>query len=184
MRSLAKILSVDPMAIYHHIPNKQDLIHGVFDAILTEFFEAAEPQKNWQDTLKNLARQFRALAARHPRIMPSLIASSHQIHGITKIIDLILGSLLEAGFEVKTTIQASDTLFAFITGFVLLEANTESKPVSGITLQPNSEPLSNVERLMPDLEDHPFSQSFEFGLELLIAGIEAKQTPKKRKPRA
>jgi TetR/AcrR family transcriptional regulator, tetracycline repressor protein len=184
MRSLAKILKVDPMAIYHHIPNKQNLIAGVFNAVLTELFEDTESQKNWQDTLKNLARRFRALGLKHPKIMPSLIASSHQIHGITKAIDIILGSLLEAGFEPKTTIQASDTLFAFMTGVVLLEVGTESKPISGISLQPNSEPLPNVERLMFDLEDHPFSQSFEFGLELLITGIEAKRMTKKRKPRA
>jgi AcrR family transcriptional regulator len=184
MRSLAKTLNVDPMAIYHHIPNKQDLIHGVFDTILSELFKDIKPQKNWRDTLKNLARRFRTLGLKHPRIMPSLIASSHQIHGITKAIDMILGSLLEAGFDDTTTIQASDTLFAFMTGVVLLEANTEFKPVSGISLNPSLEPLPNVERLMSDLEDHPFSQSFEFGLELLIAGIEAKQNPKKRKSRA
>jgi AcrR family transcriptional regulator len=184
MRSLAKSLNVDPMAIYHHIPNKQDLINGVYESILNGFLETITPQVNWRDTLKNLARQFRALAAKYPRIMPGLIASSHKLQGIAKTIDLILGSLLEAGFDPQTTIQASDTLLAFVTGFVLLEVNTESKPVSGITLHPNSEPLSNVERLMPNLEDHPFSQSFEFALELLIAGIQSKQITKKRKPRA
>lgn len=184
MRSLAKILKVDPMAIYHHIPNKQNLIIGVFDTVLTEFFTDTKAQENWQDTLKNLARRFRALGLRHPRIMPSLIASSHQIYGITKAIDLILGSLLEAGFDAKTTIQASDTLFAFITGVVLLEANTESKPVSGISLSPNLEPLLNVERLMVDLEEHPFSHSFEYGLELIIAGIEANLRSRKTESRA
>ncbi len=182
MRSLAKSLKVDPMAIYHHIPNKQDLIHGVYESILTEFFETITPQRNWQDTLKNLARQFRSLAARHPRIMPGLIAASHQLQGIAKTIDLILGSLLEAGFDSSTTIQASDSLFAFVTGFVLLEVNSETKPASGISLNPASEPLLNVEKLWTELETHPFSQSFEFGLELLIAGIGAKLP--KRKTRA
>jgi AcrR family transcriptional regulator len=184
MRSLAKILNVDPMAIYHHIPNKQDLIHGVYESILTEFFQTVTPQKNWQNTLKNLVRQFRALAARHPRLMPSLIASSHQIHGISKVIDLVLGSLLEAGFDPKTTIQASDSLFAFVTGFVLLEVNTESKSASGISLTPDSEPLLNTQKLSAELETHLFSQSFEFGLELLIQGIEAKVPKPKRKSRA
>ena len=34
MRELAKELKVDPMAIYHYVPNKESLLHEVVNLIL------------------------------------------------------------------------------------------------------------------------------------------------------
>ena len=36
MRKLASALGVDPMSIYHHVPNKQALLQGVYQQVLQE----------------------------------------------------------------------------------------------------------------------------------------------------
>ena len=175
MRTLAKTLAVDPMAIYHHIPNKASLLNNVYESVLTELFEPSEGFISWQENLKNLIRRFRTLALRHPRIAPALIASSHNISSMSNAIDLIYGFLLEAGLDAKTTLQASDTLFAFITGFILLEVNAE---------EPNPQTVSTLghtQAMYSEIQNNPFSHSFEFGLQLVIAGIETEMVESLKK---
>jgi AcrR family transcriptional regulator len=192
MRSLAKALNVDPMAIYHHIPNKAALLSGIYEGVIAELFDAPNLETSWQDQLKHLLRRFRSLATRSPNIFPGLIASTHTSPGMARAIDTILGILLEAGLPAKTTVQTGDTVFAFITGFVLLELNHKTLNHNTVnTNEPSHElaeelPLANIARLREELRTNQFSDSFEFGLNFLISGIEVNlslEPTKKRKPR-
>jgi Tetracyclin repressor-like, C-terminal domain len=129
-------------------------------------------------------RRFRALATRSPNIFPGLIASSHTSPGIAQAIDAMLGILLEAGLPAKTTVQTGDAVFAFITGFVLLELNYLAASAEASAHEPaETTPLNNMERLREELRNNQFSESFEYGLQFLILGIEAQlvSNPVKRK---
>jgi TetR/AcrR family transcriptional regulator, tetracycline repressor protein len=164
MRSLAKELKVDPMAIYHHIPNKSALLNNIYNAVVADLLEQLHPSQDWQENLKQIVRLFRDLAKKYPRLTPSLIASSHAVENMTRLLDRIYQQFLEAGFDQITTLQASDTLFAFITGFVLLESNpSDSNKIP--------ETLPNTLRIFAAMQQHPLSDSFEFGLQLLMAGF-------------
>jgi TetR/AcrR family transcriptional regulator, tetracycline repressor protein len=174
MRSLAKVLSVDPMAIYHHIPNKAALLTGIYEGVIAELFTEWPPQLSWQEQLKHLLRRFRALATRSPNIFPGLIASSHTSPGIAKAIDAMLGTLINAGLPAKITVQTGDAVFAFVTGFVLLELNHIASGADASAHEiAEAMPLANMERLREELRDNQFSESFEYGLQFIIAGIEA-----------
>jgi TetR/AcrR family transcriptional regulator, tetracycline repressor protein len=186
MRGLAKTLGVDPMAIYHHIPNKASLLGGVYESILAELFENSEPQTTWQETLKNLARRFRSLATRYPKNFPGLIAASNTLPSMAQAVEVILELLLEAGLNPKTTVKVGDTVFAFVTGFVLLELNNlqnpapKSRPSQGWPSQGDTEPVY-AQRWFEELQTNQFPESFEFGLQLLITGIEANLPKSKRR---
>jgi TetR/AcrR family transcriptional regulator, tetracycline repressor protein len=184
MRSLAKALNVDPMAIYHHIPNKAALLSGIYEGVIAELFDEPSLETSWQDQLKHLIRRFRSLATRSPNIFPGLIASTHTSPGMARAIDAILGILLEAGLSPKLTVQTGDAVFAFATGFVLLELNhiTSGADASGHDIA-IAMPLANMHRLREELRDNQFSESFEYGLQFLILGIEAQvvSKPVKRK---
>jgi AcrR family transcriptional regulator len=187
MRSLAKALSVDPMAIYHHIPNKAALLSGIYEGVITELFAEPTLETSWQAQLKYLMRRFRSLATRSPNIFPGLIASTHTSPGMARAIDAILGILLEAGLNPRSTVQTGDAVFAFITGFVLLELNHNALSANQSPHKLSEElPLANIARLREELRTNQFSDSFEFGLQFLIAGIEANlllESTKKRKSR-
>jgi TetR/AcrR family transcriptional regulator, tetracycline repressor protein len=187
MRSLAKALNVDPMAIYHHIPNKAALLSGIYEGVIAELFAEPNLETSWQDQLKHLLRRFRRLATRSPNIFPGLIASTHTSPGMARAIDTILGILLEAGLNPRITVQTGDAVFAFITGFVLLELNHNALSANQSAHELSEAlPLANIARLREELRNNQFSDSFEFGLQFLIAGIEANlllESTKKRKPR-
>jgi TetR/AcrR family transcriptional regulator, tetracycline repressor protein len=177
MRSLATALRVDPMAIYHHIPNKAALMHGVHNSVMAELFESDARFGTWQEDLKSICRRYRALALRHAKIFPSLIVSSKTTENELKAFDQLLVFLLEAGVGPEAAIQAADSLFAFVTGFALLELNVTENAVLQAAVndvaQRTATPFVHMTRLSEQFERHPFGESFEFGLALLIRGIEA-----------
>jgi TetR/AcrR family transcriptional regulator, tetracycline repressor protein len=174
MRTLAKTLNVDPMAIYHYIPNKAQLINSVYESIVNEMFADVVSPVGWQAELKDVIHRFRTVAVRYPRTLPGLIAASHTVQGMARAIDVIYGILLRTGLSPALTIQASDTLFAFATGFVLLEVGGNQQDS---TLPAPDAALPNTHRLAAELQDSHFAQSFEFGLDLVIAGIERHLAP-------
>ena len=73
MRRLAKALDVDPMAIYHHVPHKQALLHG----LVARVFEHGLPDElgsaGWQAQLRTWAEAYRALALKHPNLVLRIV---------------------------------------------------------------------------------------------------------------
>lgn len=170
MRALAAALHVDPMAIYHHIPNKAALIHGVYNAVMGELLVSPDPQASWQSQLQRLAHHYRALALRHHRLFPGLIASGETTENESKALGLLLSALQQAGLSPRATVQAGDSVFAFVTGFALIETRHVQHPKLMMSL---GEDKGLAPAVVEEVMHAPFSESFDFGLRLVIAGIEA-----------
>jgi AcrR family transcriptional regulator len=57
------------MSLYHHVPNKEAVLRGVARMVGTQFRTVTLDDAPWQERLRLLATDFRALAHRHPRLM-------------------------------------------------------------------------------------------------------------------
>lgn len=66
MRSLAKRLGVVPMALYTYVPGKAELIDLMLDAAYAAMERSAPRDDGWRARLEAVARDNRALYARHP----------------------------------------------------------------------------------------------------------------------
>ena len=176
MRSLAAALGVDPMAMYHHIPNKAALIFGLYNTVLADLIPTTASTELWRDGLKSLARQYRALALRHPKLFPSLIASNADIPNAYQAFEQLYGLMLESGLSLEKVVHASETFFAFFTGFALIEIQDASAPPDQSTLesfaQIDQRDYPNITRLMPVMSNADVQAKFEFGLELFMCGLE------------
>ena len=176
MRSLAAVLGVDPMAIYHHIPNKAALIVGLYNTVLAELIFDRASTEPWRDGLKTLARQYRNLALRHPKLFPGLIASNDYIANAYRAFDRLYGLMLESGLSLEKVVHASETFFAFFTSFALIEIQDASAPSDQSTLesfaQMDQRDYPNITRLMPLMSGIDVQDRFEFGLELFMSGLE------------
>ncbi|MFF4658965.1 TetR/AcrR family transcriptional regulator [Streptomyces sp. NPDC001381] len=69
MRKLAATLDANPMSLYHHVPNKDAVLRGVTERVGSQFRTPEREDAPWQDRLRQLALDFRALAHRHPKLM-------------------------------------------------------------------------------------------------------------------
>ena len=64
-RKLAARLGCEPMSLYHHHPSKAHLLDALLDRVIGEL-PAPPPPGPWRARLGDMARDFRAMAWRHP----------------------------------------------------------------------------------------------------------------------
>ena len=67
MRRLGTALGVDPMAIYHHVKNKQTVIALVDEQVLSGI-EAPDPTLRWEAQIEFWARSYRRVVTAHPAL--------------------------------------------------------------------------------------------------------------------
>lgn len=168
MRKLATALGVDPMSIYHHVPGKQALLHGVFQRVLQELPIPRAAGLSWQDVLRTLARRFAALARRHPRVMPALFASPFSTQREREIHGAIDAALERAGFGSDDRVRLARAIHTFASGLAGVAAHGPGgRPVfegTGARRAPRGGGDAQRARTDADLE---------FSIELMIAGIES-----------
>ncbi|WP_432076647.1 TetR/AcrR family transcriptional regulator [Streptomyces wuyuanensis] len=76
MRKLATTLDVNPMSLYHHVPNKDAVLRGVTRMVGAQFHTVTLEHAPWQERTRLLATDFRTLAYRHPKL--TAYSFSHQ----------------------------------------------------------------------------------------------------------
>ncbi len=178
IRALAAHLGVRPMAIYHHVPNKDAIIDALVDAVHGEV-EETEAGEGWRDRLADRSRSLRSALRRHPWAVSVIDARPNPGPNTLRTHEAALDILRTAGFSLAATAHAYAILDAFVYGFVLQEVMLES-----VGLEDATDDL--IEGI--DLAGHPrmaefavehvsrpgysFADSFEVGLDILLDGIE------------
>jgi AcrR family transcriptional regulator len=180
MRSLAEHLGVKPMAIYHYVANKSEIIDGIVDLVYSEI-ELPAPGGAWRVEMERRAHSARDVLKRHPWAIPLLQSRTNSGPGTLRHHDAVVGTLRGAGFSVSMTAHAFALLDSYVFGFALSE---ESLPINGpetvaevaesMMLQylakdyPNLAEFS-VQHILPPGYD--FGAEFGFGLDLILDGL-------------
>lgn len=181
MRSLAEELGVKPMALYHHVSNKDEILDGIMDAVFAEI-DLPPDGLDWRPALRQRARSARSVLARHSwatplmesRINPGLATLRHH--------DAVLGTMRRAGFSIAMTAHAYSMLDSYIYGFALQEAGLPfDSPDSSAAMGKEFLKHFPAEQF-PYLaeftvkhvlrEGYDYGDEFEFGLDLVLDGIE------------
>lgn len=182
MRALASRVRVEPMSLYHHVANKEELLDGVIDAIFAEM-EIPLPGDDWKDALRRRTHSARSVLASHPWSVPLL--DSRTTPGVGPEMfahhNAVVGSLFDAGFSPSLVGQAYIVLDSYIYGFVIQEDSftgelTEENPDLAEDMHAAlAEEYPNIGRMLQNHLEGPgfeFDKMFEFGLEIIISGLE------------
>jgi AcrR family transcriptional regulator len=180
MRSLAGHLEVKPMALYHHVANKGEIIDGIVDLVFSEI-ELPAIDGDWRTEMERRARSARQVLRRHPWAIGLLQSRTSPGQATLKHHDAVIGALREAGFSVQMTAHAFALLDSYIYGFALSEV---SLPINGpetVAEVAASMMLQYLTRDYPHLGEfstqhilkpgYDFGAEFEFGLKLLLDGL-------------
>jgi len=121
MRSVAGRLGVTPMALYHHVRNKQDLLDGLVERLLVELPmpDAALPP---EQRLRSLAASLRATAARHPDAFLLLLCRPAATPAARRAREAVYGALADAGVPKPAIPRLERLLSTFMIGFAASEA--------------------------------------------------------------
>ncbi len=96
---LGRALGADPTAVYRHFASKDDLILAIADHLIEEAMTGLSPQPCWVDTLADSARRLRRTYHAHPAAASLSACRTTQRRAEMKIVDIIIGAVLDAGFE-------------------------------------------------------------------------------------
>ena len=179
MRKLAQALGVEAMSLYNHVSNKDDVLDGIADLVVSEI-EVPEIGGDWRQALRKRAISAHAVLRSHPW-SPLLIASRINVGpAMLRYVNATLGCMREAGFSYELADRAWNALDSHIYGFTLLEMNFPLDPseyVGAATqfihlLPQETYPyMRELTQLVIDGK-HRGIQSFELGLDLLLSGLE------------
>ncbi|GAA3509563.1 TetR/AcrR family transcriptional regulator C-terminal domain-containing protein [Georgenia daeguensis] len=190
VRRLASELGVDPMSIYNHIKGKAALLDAVSEAVLTEASSAAgQWPDDWRDIVLAMAREYRDMARRHPRIFPLLATRAQTSATALEAIERLTAAMRRAGIPDQAVADAPMVLFGFLNGYLLATVGTgtgaDGQPAAGAegagaaappAFDPSQHPtLAALAPLQAGFGDQA---EFERMLGTIVAGLAQGATPR------
>ena len=123
MRRLGAELGVDPMAVYHYIPNKAALLDCLVDAIMTEL--GIPPKRGeceaWDEWVICMFDEYRKVLRAHPNALQ--VAATRPVMSYTgmKSGEAIMAELMGAGFAMDESIEILKVMMTMVVGMALSE---------------------------------------------------------------
>jgi AcrR family transcriptional regulator len=96
---LGRALGADPTAVYRHFASKDDLVLAIADALIKEAMAGIAPQACWLDTVSEATRRLRRTCLAHPAAASLSACRTSQRPAEMRIVDNLIGAMLDAGFE-------------------------------------------------------------------------------------
>jgi AcrR family transcriptional regulator len=191
MRRLAEELGVEAMSLYYHVDNKEAILDGVVEAIVTEIgdelggLQVPETITDWKTAMRERILTARRVMMRH-RWAPSVFETRTTMSGTAiRYFHGLIGLMKEAGFTYDQVHHAMHALGSRALGFTqeLFEPDdTEAgdDETSAMLEQMADELPYFVGMMMEIAHDDPESTlgwcddqtEFEFGLDLILDGLE------------
>jgi TetR/AcrR family tetracycline transcriptional repressor len=184
MRRLGRELGVEAMSLYNHVKDKEDILDGILEVVMAEF-EFPEETGDWEADVRAGARAWRRLMIAHPAVIALFAESKHPASSPERLrpMEWAFDLFVRGGLSEDEVVHAFRAFGGYIMGSVL---NEVANPVPGMgdrdhraehvqlagALPPTEFP--NLVRLLPLIAECDAEVDFEFGLDLLIAGLRAK----------
>ncbi len=182
IRALAASLGVKPMAIYHHVANKEEILDGIVDQVFGQI-DLPAPGGDWRAAMRERAASARAVLRRHPWAIALMESRTTPGPATLRHHDTVIGILRTAGFSIGLTAHAYALLDSYVYGFALQEAmlpmGAEDSPdtaaLAGSIMEgfadgayPHLTELAVEHVIRPG---YAFGEEFDFGLDLILAGL-------------
>jgi TetR/AcrR family tetracycline transcriptional repressor len=182
MRGVAAALGVTPMALYNHVSSKKDLLRAIAEHVLAEaVFDGHHD--DWRKQIRSCFRTLRNICLSHPGMARLLETADVAPPAVFAPMDVTLRALAKIGLDATDSLRAYFTLVSF----TLSQASYQTRgpfPDLEPSEKIRAERLAGrgyaaVERL--DIDDQwDFDAAFEFGITLIIAGLESRRANRTR----
>lgn len=176
MRNLGAELGVEGMAIYRHFPSKAAVLAGVVEMLLAELVIPPPSGMPWQVVFREVSRAYRALLLRHPHAIPLLAALPLSDPAAARAAGAVMALLRAAGFDAQSALKALATITSYVVGVAQWEVGTAPFRSEGareaFALPPDADPY--LVELLPRLAEDDCDETFEFGLDVIVRGLEAR----------
>lgn len=178
IRLLAADLGVRPMAIYHYVESKNELLDALVDLVFREIYVACRGE-DWRRELHQRCTSLRETLARHRWALPVMESRRHPGPATLANHEAVLDVLRSSGLSLQATAHSYATLDAFVYGFALQETMLETAglPDSAADVMDGMDlrrfpRIAELATMYANAPTYPFVASFDVGLNLILDGIE------------
>ena len=185
MRALGRELGVKAMSLYKHVTNKDDILDGIVDIVLSQI-DLPPHGTEWRKAMGDRARSARQVFLQHPWIaalFESRLTRTQQTPGRLRYVNTLLGLLRQNGFSVSSAYRALLLIDSYLYGFTLQEVNWQLE--DGNASRSEEETVHQVPMetypYLVEIYTHLSSQNagfsiyldteFDLGLELIFDGL-------------
>ena len=179
MRKVAQALNVEAMSLYNHVSNKEDILDGLVELVVSEI-EFPALGGDWRTSMRLRAQSAHAVLMRHPWATQLFVSRVNIGPNMLRYVDATIGCLREAGFSYPMADHAWNAIDAYVYGFTLQKLNFPLEPEQYASSAAQFLPLIPPEKF-PYLNGmsqeviagrHDGMHQLELGLELLLEGLE------------
>jgi AcrR family transcriptional regulator len=192
MRKLGAELGVDPMAVYHYIPNKAALLDGLIEAVMNELGvacsrEATEDVTEW---FVSAFHNFWEVLRAHPNVLTVMATRPITGDAGLRSAECVLRELHTIGLPAEDAMAALMSLTTMTVAIALAEAGrapgamhpTVQEKIENcyLALPPEEFPL-----FLEGLNKVPtkdWGRIFDFSIRIFVAGLTATYAPGTKKP--
>ena len=184
MRRVGRELGVEAMSLYNHVRDKDDLLDGIREHVLSLFMDPGT-EGPWEERARQAARTWRQVLRTHPNTLVLISESKGpgMTPGAIRPTEITLRLLGETGLPEGDAVKAFCAFGGFIIGFVMFEIGMTHSTGTSSAETPTPEQLTAAlpadefpcfMASLPYLMQGDIDQRFEYGLDLLLTGLRAK----------
>jgi AcrR family transcriptional regulator len=178
MRRLGSDLGVKAMALYNHVDNKDDLLDAILDRAAEEI-DVPDSAAEWRDHARRRAISAHTVLLRHPWLAPVWTSRISLGPARMRYMDSALRALDGAGFSPGLLDRTYHAIENHIIGhamqalgFPLDAAEMQKRGQEFLRSFPEEEYPALAAHVRHHLEHVDEGDEFEFGLDLLLDGLE------------
>jgi AcrR family transcriptional regulator len=188
MRNLGQEVGVEAMSLYNHVANKEAILDGVIELVVGEVLDAVQDETvsdpaEWKSVTRRRILAARDVMLRH-RWVPKVLETRTEMSPVVlRYYDGLLGLMFAGGFSADLAHHAMHALGSRALGFTqeLYEEDDDvpAETVSAMATQMAAEFPNLAEMLKVVTHDADTTLGwcddqfeFEFGLDLLLDGLE------------
>jgi AcrR family transcriptional regulator len=180
MRGLGQQLEVEAMSLYNHVANKDDILDGVVDLVFSEIALPSD-RAEWKAAMRKRAISAHEALLRHPWATSLMQSRTKPGPATLRHHDSVLGSLRKAGFTLVMAAHAVSVIDGYVYGFALQQINLplqtpeQVEEVGENILRQLAGEYPHLAEMITEhamKPDYDYSEEFEFGLDLILDGLE------------
>jgi len=176
MRRLAQELGSGAASLYWHVGDKEQLLALMLDRIVGEM-EVIEPDPdNWQETVKEMLRAMRRQMTRRRDAAALSLGRIPAGPNSLPVMERSLAILEAAGLPARVISYAADMFALYVGGFAFEEGlQTEGDPeaIGAYWASLPADRFPTLAGMASELVQGDADERFEFGIDLLVRGLEA-----------
>jgi AcrR family transcriptional regulator len=184
MRSVAVALGTGPASLYAHVSGKEELLSLLIERLAEELRLPEPDPERWQEQVKELVREMHSVLLAHRDLARVRLGTVPLGEGALRVSDRMIEILALGGLPKQVIAYAVDLLplYAVATAYEQSLTNERTATEEGAryldevdaylaALPPDRFP--HIAALAPELGEGDAGERFEFGLDVLVAGLAA-----------